>query len=111
MNQLINQEANAANPNSGMLFDPNQRMLAPNVVGEGFPPEAPPDLVEAVKSGAMTPQQAQQMMGMQPAPGNPSLAMQAMSPAPMATYNPLMDDPMLMMMAQQSMAPPRGLLY
>ena len=60
---------------------------------------------------AMTPQQAQQMMGMQPAPGNPSLAMQAMSPAPMATYNPLMDDPMLMMMAQQSMAPPRGLLY
>ena len=60
---------------------------------------------------ATTPQQAQQMMGMQPAPGNPSLAMQAMSPAPMATYNPMMDDPMLMMMAQQSMAPPRGLLY
>ena len=78
MNQLINQEANeaqfaptlagsnflsgarpmTANPNSGMLFDPNQRMLAPNVVGEGFAPEAPSDLVEAVKSGAMTPQQA-----------------------------------------------------
>jgi hypothetical protein len=65
MNQLINQEANAANPNSGMLFDPNQRMLAPNVVGEGFDPEriisekmAPPDLVQAVKSGLITPQQA-----------------------------------------------------
>ena len=60
---------------------------------------------------SMTPQQAQQMMSMQPAPGNPSLAMQAMFPTPMATYNPMMDDPMLMMMAQQAMAPPRGLLY
>ena len=48
----------ATSDNSGMLFDPNQRMLAPNVVGEGFPPEAPSDLVEAVKSGARTPQQA-----------------------------------------------------
>ena len=56
-------------------------------------------------------QQAPQQQIMQPAPGNPSLAMQAMSPTPMATYNPMMDDPMLMMMAQQSMAPPRGLLY
>ena len=61
---------------------------------------------------SMSPQQAQQMMSMQPAPGNPSLAMQAMSPTPMATYNPMMDDPMLMMMmGQQPMAPPRGLLY
>ena len=60
---------------------------------------------------AMTPQQAEQMMSMQPAPGNPAMAMQGMSPAPMATYNPMMDDPMLMMMAQQAMAPPRGLLY
>ena len=56
-------------------------------------------------------QQAPPQQIMQPAPGNPSLAMQAMSSAPMATYNPLMDDPMLMMMAQQSTAPPRGLLY
>ena len=62
-------------------------------------------------SGMNDPVQAPQQQTMQPAPGNPSLAMQAMSPAPMATYNPLMDDPMLMMMAQQSMAPPRGLLY
>ena len=60
---------------------------------------------------SMSPQQAQQMMSMQPAPGNPAMAMQAMSPTPMATYNPMMDDPMLMMMAQQAMAPPRGLLY
>ena len=60
---------------------------------------------------AMTPQQAEQMMSMQPAPGNPAMAMQGMSPIPMATYNPMMDDPMLMMMAQQAMAPPRGLLY
>ena len=62
-------------------------------------------------SGMNDPVQAPQQQTMQPAPGNPSLAMQAMSPAPMATYNPMMDDPMLMMMAQQSMAPPRGLLY
>ena len=60
---------------------------------------------------SMSPQQAQQMMSMQPAPGNPAMAMQGMSPIPMATYNPMMDDPMLMMMAQQAMAPPRGLLY
>ena len=60
---------------------------------------------------SMSPQQAQQMMSMQPAPGNPAMAMQGMSPIPMATYNPLMEDPMLMMMAQQAMAPPRGLLY
>ena len=60
---------------------------------------------------SMSPQQAQQMTNMQPAPGNPAMAMQAMSPIPMATYNPMMDDPMLMMMAQQAMAPPRGLLY
>ena len=61
---------------------------------------------------AMTPQQAEQMRIMQPAPGNPAMAMQGMSPTPMATYNPMMDDPMLMMMmGQQPMAPPRGLLY
>ena len=62
-------------------------------------------------SGMTDSQQAPPQQIMQPAPGNPSLAMQAMSPTPMATYNPMMDDPMLMMMAQQSMAPPRGLLY
>ena len=62
-------------------------------------------------SGMNDPVQAPPQQIMQPAPGNPSLAMQAMSPTPMATYNPMMDDPMLMMMAQQSMAPPRGLLY
>ena len=62
-------------------------------------------------SGMTDSQQAPQQQTMPPAPGTPSLAMQAMSPAPMATYNPLKDDPMLMMMAQQSMAPPRGLLY
>ena len=60
---------------------------------------------------SMSPQQAQQMTNMQPAPGNPAMAMQGMSPIPMATYNPLMEDPMLMMMAQQAIAPPRGLLY
>ena len=61
--------------------------------------------------GQMSPQQAPQQQTMQPAPANPAMAMQNINQIPMATYNPMMDDPMLMMMAQQSMAPPRGLLY
>ena len=59
----------------------------------------------------MSPQQAPQQQTMQPAPANPAMAMQNINQIPMATYNPMMDDPMLMMMAQQAMAPPRGLLY
>ena len=61
--------------------------------------------------GQMSPQQAPQQQTMQPAPANPAMAMQNINQIPMATYNPMMDDPMLMMMAQQSMSPPRGLLY
>ena len=61
--------------------------------------------------GQMSPQQAPQQQTMQPAPANPAMAMQNINQIPMATYNPMMDDPMLMMMAQQAMAPPRGLLY
>jgi len=62
--------------------------------------------------GQMSPQQAPQQQTMQPAPANPAMAMQNINQIPMATYNPMMDDPMLMMMmGQQPMAPPRGLLY
>ena len=68
--------------------------------------------VLGLMQNAMTPQQAPQQQTMQPAPANPAMAMQNINQIPMATYNPMMDDPMLMMMmGQQPMAPPRGLLY